>query len=495
MRVERTSFPLQGGGVKRLSGRSAAIANVAAGLCVLFGVRFAAAQDQPAADPSQTEIDAFIRTQMREQRIPGLSLAVTIDNELIFTKGYGAANVELRSPALAESVYEVASLTKQFVAVAVLLLNQDGKLSLDDPVSRHLPEAPPAWEKITLRHLLTHTSGIPDYDDAGQPLDPRHDYTEDELVGRAAKLPTKFAPGLRWNYSNTAYVMLGVIVHRVSGMFYGEFLRARVFSRLHMGNTNVNRPDDLLPFRAAGYRLEAGLLKNQEFLAPTQCATGDGGLVSTVVDLAKWDAAIQSGALLPPEAWDQVFKPVTLNSGKSFPYGFGWFIREQAGRPYYEHSGHLQGFASHILRFPRARVSVVVLANLAQADPWEIAHGVASLIRPDLKPPADHPIEDGEPAVTDLLRRTLGSLRKGEMLREAFTEEGADAYNAEVLADYKERLGKLAAFGTFELVSRAEVGDQTEYRYWVYAGGVKWLLEVALDSDAGRIERLQFNPL
>ncbi len=431
---------------------------------------------------------------MREQRIPGLSLAVTIDNELIFTKGYGVANVELRAPAVAESVYEVASLTKQFVAVAMLLLAQDGKLSLDDPVSRHLPEAPPAWEKITLRHLLTHTSGIPDYDDAGQPLDPRRDYTEDELVKLAGKLPAKFPPGVRWSYSNTAYVMLGIIVHRVSGMPYGDFLRTRVFSRLHMGNTNVNRPDDLCRSarRATGWTRGCSKTRNT---SPSQCATGDGGIVSTVVDLAKWDAAIQSGALLPPEVWKQVFKPVTLNSGKTFPYGFGWFIREQAGHPYYEHSGHLQGFASHILRFPYARVSVVVLANLAQADPWDIAHGVASLVRPDLKPPADHPLEDHEPAVTDLLKKALGGLRKGELRREAFTDEGADAYNEEVLAESKERLGKLPAFGDFELVGRAEVGDQTEYRYWVHVGDAKWLLEVALDTDAGKVERLQVNPL
>ena len=299
-----------------------------------WNMRPAGAQDQPEVDPSQADIDAYVRQQMRAQRIPGLSLAVTIDNELIFTKGYGVANVELRAPALAESVYEVASLTKQFVAVAMLLLAQDGKLSLDDLVSRHLPEAPPAWEKITLRHLLTHTSGIPDFDDAGQPLDPRREYTEDELVRLAARLPAKFAPGVRWSYSNTAYDLLAVIIHRVSGVPYGDFLRTRVFSRLHMGNTNVNRHDDLLPFRASGYRLDAGLLKTQEYLAEAQCQTGDGGLVSTVVDLAKWDAAIHSGALLPPGVWEQVFRPVTLNSGKTFPYGFGWFIREQNGYPY-----------------------------------------------------------------------------------------------------------------------------------------------------------------
>ena len=138
---------------------------------------------------------------------------------------------------------------------------------------------------------------------------------------------------------------------------------------------------------------------------------------------------------------------------------------------------------------------MVVLANLAQADPWEIAHGVASLVRPDLKPPADHPIEDGEPAVTETLKKVLGGLRQGELRRESFTDEGANAYNEEVLAEAKERLGKLDPFGKYTLVGRAEVGDQTEYRYWVHVGEKKWLLEVALDSDSGKVERLQFNPL
>ncbi len=174
--------------------------------CALLLISTARAdeEDEPPADPSQPPIDALVKQQMDEQRIPGLSLAVTVDNEIVFTKGYGLANVELQSPALAESVYEVASLTKQFTAVAVSLLAQDGKLSVDDPVSRHLPGTPPAWQGITLRHLLTHTSGIPDNDEAKQPLDPRRDYSEDELVERAAALPLTFPPGARWKYSNTA---------------------------------------------------------------------------------------------------------------------------------------------------------------------------------------------------------------------------------------------------------------------------------------------------
>ena len=420
---------------------------------------------------------------------------MTIDNELIFTKGYGLANVELRSPAIAESVYEVASLTKQFVAVAVMLLQRDGKVLLDQPITRYLADAPAAWEKITVRHLLTHTSGIPDFDDAGPGLDSRRDYSEEELVRLAGGLPPKFAPGARWSYSNTGYVLLGILVHRVSGKPYGDFLRERVFTPLHMGSTRVLSDTDLLAFRASGYWLDEGLLKNQEWVSSTTCGTGDGGLVSTVIDLARWDAAIQSGALLPPAAWQSVFTPVTLNSGKTFPYGFGWFVREQGGHPYYEHSGHLQGYASHILRFPRARVSVVVLANLAQADPWEIAHGVASLIRPDLKPPADHPIEDTDPQLTETLRQTLGELREGRVKAEAFTDEGRNAYNAEVLASIKEQFAKVPPFGKFELVGRTEIGDQTEYHYWVQVGDQKWLLVITLDTDSGKVDRLEFNPL
>jgi CubicO group peptidase (beta-lactamase class C family) len=262
-----------------------------------------------------------------------------------------------------------------------------------------------------------------------------------------------------------------------------------------MGSTRVLSDTDLLDFRASGYWLDEGLLKNQTWASTSTCATADGGLVSTVIDMAKWDAAIQAGALLPPAAWHEIFTPVTLASGKTFPYGFGWFIRDQAGHPYYEHSGRLQGYASHILRFPRARVSVIVLANLAQADPWEIAHGVASLIRSDLKPPADHPIEDQDPALTNMLGKVLGALREGHLVGDAFSEEGRNAYNADVLAAFKDQLSKLPPFGKLELVGLLEIGDETEYHYWVTVGDQKWLLVITRDTDSGKVDRLEFNPL
>jgi CubicO group peptidase (beta-lactamase class C family) len=460
---------------------------------ILGWIQPASADETDACDPTVAAIDSFIKQEMEQQRIPGLSLAVVANQELVFTRGYGLANVELKSPALAESVYEVASITKQFTAVAILLLVQDHKLTLDDPLGRLLPGGPESWNKITVRQLLTHTSGIPDFDD-GNPFDLRRDYSEDDLVHLAAQLTLKFPTGSRWSYSNTGYVLLGIIVHRLSGQPYADFLRQRIFSPLHMVNTRVNSESDIIPFRADGYQLADGVLKNQDFLSAGLRGTGDGGIVSTVVDMAKWDAALQSGALLPADVWRQVFTPVSLNSGKTFPYGFGWFIREQAGQPYYEHSGNLQGYASHFLRFPSARVSVVVLANLSQADAWEIAHGVAGLLRPDLKPPPDHPIEDHEPAVSQRFREVVGALRAGKLEPDDFTDEGRNAFNDDVLRDNKEMLSKLPPTGDFTLIGRLEIGDDVEYRYWVQFGTEKWLLEAALDSN-GKIERMQLHPL
>ena len=459
----------------------------------LVWVRPALAAENGAADPTVAAIDGFIKQAMEQQRIPGLSLAVVANDELIFTQGYGLANVELKSPALAESVYEVASITKQFTAVAILLLVQDHKLTLDDTLGHLLPGGPEAWNKITVRQLLAHISGIPDFDD-GNPFDLRRDYSEDDLVHLAAGLTLKFPPGSRWSYSNTGYVLLGIIIHRVSGRPYADFLRQRIFSPLHMVNTRVNSESDIIPFRADGYQLEDGVLKNQDFVSSGLRSTGDGGIVSTVVDMAKWDAALQSGSLLPADVWKQVFTPVSLNSGKTFPYGFGWFIREQAGQPYYEHSGNLQGYASHFLRFPSARVSVVVLANLSQADPWEIAHGVASLIRPDLKPPPDQPVEDREPSVTQRFQEVVSALREGRLKEDDFTEDGRNAFNADILRDDKETLSKLPSPGGFTLIGRLEIGDDVEYRYWVQFGPEKWLLEAALNDD-GKIERMQLHPL
>src|SRR6476646_11613702 len=189
----------------------------------------------PPAMPHQTAlaaVDRYVREEMRRERVPGVSVAIVRDGRLVLARGYGFANVELHVPATDSTIYQSGSIGKQFTAALILRLAAEDRLGLDDPIRRHLPEGPPRWDSITVRQLLTHTSGILDYTDSA--VDLRREYTEDELVRIAAGLPALFRPGARWSYSNTNYLLLGAIIHRVSRVFYGDLLRREIFAPLGM---------------------------------------------------------------------------------------------------------------------------------------------------------------------------------------------------------------------------------------------------------------------
>src|SRR5687767_6796766 len=195
------------------------------------------------AQATLDSVDRYVRAEVARQRIPGLSVAVLRGDSIVLARGYGFANLEHRVPATDSTVYQSGSVGKQFTAAAVVLLAREGKLSLDDPIRRFFPEGPAAWDRVTVRHLLTHTSAIPDYTDST--MDYRRDYTEAQLVELAARLPLQFRPGATWSYSNTGYALLGFIVRRVSGEFYGDFLRRRVFEPLGMRTARVISESDI----------------------------------------------------------------------------------------------------------------------------------------------------------------------------------------------------------------------------------------------------------
>ena len=220
-------------------------------------------------------IDAFVSAEMSRQRIPGLSLAVVRHGVLAKAKGYGLASVELAVPATPRTVYQSGSVGKQFTAAAVMMLVEKGALSLDDRIARFLPEAPDAWRDITVRQLLTHTSGMGDYTER---IDLHRDYAPEELLKFAAAQPLEFPPGQKWSYSNSGYMVLGILIQRVSGQFYGDMLRDRIFKPLGMDTARVISEADIVPNRAAGYRLVDGTLKNQDWVAPRLNTTGDGSL-------------------------------------------------------------------------------------------------------------------------------------------------------------------------------------------------------------------------
>jgi CubicO group peptidase (beta-lactamase class C family) len=337
---------------------------------------------EPQADPAAA-IDAFVRAEVARQRIPGVAVAVVTGGKVLVSRGFGLANVEHQVPATEETIFQSGSVGKMFTSTAVMLLVEDGKIALSDPVAKFLTGAPPAWKAITVRHLLTHTSGIPDYANG---IDLRKDYTEEELTRMAYAMKLAFTPGEKWQYSNTGYLLLGFIIGKASGTFYGDVLAERVFKPLGMTTAAIISEADIVPHRAAGYTLVAGELKNQSWVAPSLNTSADGSLYLSVRDLVAWDAGVRAGRILKPASWAAVFEPGRLNDGKAHDYGFGWVVGVRGGQPVYQHGGAWQGFKTHYARFSRGDLSVIALANLAQASPGRIVDGVAALVDPGLAP-------------------------------------------------------------------------------------------------------------
>lgn len=332
------------------------------------------------------KVNDYVKAEMQRGKIPGVSIAVVRDGKVILAKGYGLSNVELNVAATPETIYQSGSVGKQFTAALVMMLADEGKLSLDDRIGKYLPEVPATWNNVTVRHLLTHTSGIANslYDE----MDFSQSYTEDELVEEIVALPLDFKPGAQWNYSNPGYILLGVIVHRVTGKFYGDVMREKIFEPIGMKTARIITEDDIVPHRADGYRLVKGKLKNQEWIAPELNTTADGSIYLTVLDMAAWDAALSTEKLLKRPSLDLMWTPAKLNNGKSaaMGYGFGWMTGVARGHRFVRHGGEWQGFSTHILRYLDQKLTVIVLTNLAGADASRIADGIAGFYEPEVAP-------------------------------------------------------------------------------------------------------------
>ena len=385
----------------RVSGKQSAYF---APIAILFTIAIAPQIAAPVVALAQTsasddaeiseKVDAYIAAEMRTEKMPGLALAVVRDGQIIKARGYGLANIELDVPVKAETIFQTGSVGKQFTATAVMMLVEDGKIRLDDPIGKYLPSAPATWKNITVRNLLTHTYGIHDYETESLKkkgpafVNLRNDYTEDDLFKKFSGLPLDFPPGSQWRYSNSGYVILGILIHKVTGQFYGDVLQERIFRPLGMTSTRIISEADIIPNRAAGYRLVNGEIKNQEWVSPTLNTTADGALYTNVVDMAKWDAALYTEKLLKQGSLNQMWTPVRLNDGKTAEYGFGWDINRVNGHRLIEHGGAWQGFTTQISRYVDDKFTVIVLTNLdsEHSEPDKIAHNVAAIYNPGLTP-------------------------------------------------------------------------------------------------------------
>ena len=328
-------------------------------------------------------VSDFVNEYLKKKQIPGCAVMVRRNGKVVLLRGYGIANLEHGLRVTPQTVFQSGSMGKQFTAMEVMILAGEQKLALEDPISKYLP-VPASWSGITIRHLLTHTSGLGDYPEN---FSLQQNYTEDDLLKMIVAQPLGFGPGEKWSYSNLGYVTLGILIHKVSGEFWGDFGRERIFEPLGMKHTRVISEADIIPNRSAGYILKDGVLKNQQWVSPSLNTTADGSLYFTIEDLTKWDEALDAHKLVDRNSYEEMWTPVKLNNGTTAPYGFGWGIsKTDFGHRVLEHGGAWQGFASYIALYPDDRLSVAALCNRAGARAGYIAKSVAGFYVPALAP-------------------------------------------------------------------------------------------------------------
>ena len=470
-------------------------------VCVLGGMALAASSSLAAADDIDGKVDAFVQSELQKQRIPGAAVGVYRDGKLARAQGYGLANVEWDAAATPDTVFQSGSVGKQFTATAVMMLVEEGKVGLDDPIKKYFPDAPEAWNDIKVHNLLSHTSGLSEYETGartkvGGPFYIRMDFTEDELYKRITEMPMDFKPGEDWSYRNTNYVLLGILIHRLTGRFYGDFLQERIFTPLGMSRTRIISEADIIPRRSSGYRLVKGELKNQEWVSPTLNSTADGALYFTVEDLQKWDAALYSEKLLKKASLDRMWTVEKLNNGKpnKANYGFAWEINSVNGHRVIEHGGAWQGFTTYIARYVDDRLTVVALTNLdsGHANPKKITTGVAAIYNPALRPVEQKPIEDEEPQVTQIVKDLWREIVDGRAKPERFTEEAQKWLFPDEMKELGPALKEFGELKTLELMERTEEGERRNYRYRAKFPNLTLMISIGLTKD-NKIARLNFS--
>ncbi len=327
-------------------------------------------------------LDQLIADEMREKNIPGLALAITHNGKPLYVRGYGKANLEHDLPVTADSIFMVGSISKPMLAVGIMLLAEQGKLLLDDPVSKHIPGTPESWRGITLRHLLNHTSGIrresPAFD--GDKVVPDID-----LITATFASPLDFPTGSKSQYCNICYFTLAEIIARTSGQPWPQFMASRVFAPAGMSVTRTTSPTALLPRRAASYSWRDGAYSNvREFAA----LRPSGAFISSINDMVKWEAALFENRILPATALAAMAVPGKLNDGSVAPfrgpgtgYGLGWAVDTVDGQTRVSHGGALAGFRSEHARYPQSGLAIILLTNASGARPDQIERKVAKLVR------------------------------------------------------------------------------------------------------------------
>jgi len=326
----------------------------------------------PIAQADQS--DDFIQAQMKMFHLHGISVAVIRNGTIIKAQGYGVADDERKTPASTDTVYKIGSVSKQFIATGIMLLVRDGRVGLDDTIGKYIDDVPAAWKPITVRHLLTHTGGLvresPGFNSDKQIRDA-------DVLKAAYRVPLLFTPGQKYEYSNVGYYALAEIIHIASGRPWQEYIDEKVFqpAGLSIVPTNTKKA---IANKARGYdgRHNTNVAADWVALRPS------GAFLSTVLDLAKWDAVLYTDRVLTDAERRQMYTPVRLNDGTTAAYGFGWHVESRDGRRFVWHGGGLPGFSSQFVRYIDDGISVIMLTNGTDVDSGAIANGLARMYLP-----------------------------------------------------------------------------------------------------------------
>lgn len=436
------------------------------------------------------EIDNVIQREMAAQHIPAVALLVARDGKTVDTRAYGEVDLERGAKARPQNIFEIGSITKQFTAAGIMMLRDEGKLSVDDPAVKYLPELPEKWRAVTLYQLLTHTAGVPNI--TAQPtFHWDRDYTYEEGMALIRNLPLDFPPGSKWQYSNTGYVLLGRVIEKVSGQSYGDFIAARIFKPLGMTSSRIAGPRAIIKDRALGYAWDGNTLWNAPLLHAI--AGGAGAILSTVQDLAQWDASLDTHRLLKKSTLDEMWTPARLVGGGTYPYGFGWAIGDRNGHPVVDHGGGTPGFGTIIRRFLPDKLTVIIFSNRGGADTGRIADEVSRVVEPSLRPSATPPVKDPDPAFTTRLTGIVRSLLSDTPDLTPFTPRMAAALTPAMLSTVRQQVGALGPLKSLAFLRETDTpaGKSRDYRATF---GDTPLTVNAVVQDDGKIAGLWVRP-
>ena len=467
---------------------------------VLFASLLTVVFSVVAAAQSAAEVDAVVQKMIDAKGIPAAGVVVVRDGKAVLVKGYGPADIEAGTPVNENTVFQIASVTKQFTAAGILLLVEEGKLKLDDTLGKYISDVPAKWSGVTIRQLLNQTSGIPNYTEGGK-LVLDKSYTQAEILALVKDVPPAYEAGARWSYSNTNYFLLGMIIEKVSGKSYPEFMSERIFKPLGMTSTMINTSGLKSKNAASGYMLASGKWQKSNLAAPKQ-PYAEGASVSMPADIAKCAIDISEGELEKKTSWDEAWTPGKLSDGKATTYGFGWQMGKIGEASFVGHSGGIPGFSSFITRFPNDNLSVVVLTNTAGRAPEELALEIAGLYLPKVAAGLAAvkaaknvaAIPDTDPSTTKFLRGVFEGMVKGEGDPALFSPEMQKVLFPDNIKQLKGPLGSQGPIKAFELLTAENTeGNKRRIYRATFESGVKVRANFFVDAE-GKIAGASVRP-